>query len=119
MEAIVVLLVLVVGLSVAIWFVRTYHRPRVLGQRLGGSSFPPGTRAFEAEMSLGGIIAKMIEGRERELLGPVDGAKRADLERQIANLRAQATIHRATVEARDLSKGKMSIGANPDSDTVG
>lgn len=87
------------------------------GGLLGGASFPPGTRAFEAEMSLK-IISQMIEARERELLCTPDDAKKADLERQLSNLRKQAALHRATVDARDVSPGKMSIGVNPDSDTV-
>ena len=41
-----------------------------------GARFPPGTRAFESEMSLG-IIIPMIEARESELLGQVDEARRA------------------------------------------
>ncbi|MBZ0121151.1 MAG: hypothetical protein IT378_15995 [Sandaracinaceae bacterium] len=82
-----------------------------------GARFPPGTRAFEAEMSLG-IIAKMLEAREVALLGNADDEKKATLTRQIANLRRQAEIHQATVDARDLSPGRMSIGVNPDSDTV-
>lgn len=87
------------------------------GGLLAGGSFPPGTRAFEAEMSLK-IIVQMIEAREREVARTTDDAKKADLERQISNLRKQASQHRATVEARDVSPGKMSIGVNPDSDTV-
>lgn len=82
-----------------------------------GASFPPGTRAFEAEMSLR-ILAQMIEAREVEIARTGDEAKKADLSRQIANMRKQAEIHRATVAARDLSPGRMSIGVNPDSDTV-
>jgi hypothetical protein len=87
------------------------------GGLLGGASFPPGTRAFEAEMSLK-IITQMIEAREVQLGRESDDAKKATLTKQIDNLRKQAVLHRATVEARDLSPGKMSIGVNPDSDTV-
>jgi len=82
-----------------------------------GASFPPGTRAFEAEMSLR-ILAQMIDAREVEIARTTDEAKKADLTRQISNMRKQAEIHRATVAARDVSPGRMSIGVNPDSDTV-
>lgn len=87
------------------------------GGLLGGASFPPGTRAFEAEMSLK-IITQMIEAREVQLGRESDESKKATLSKQIDNLRKQAVLHRATVDARDVSPGKMSIGVNPDSDTV-
>jgi len=82
----------------------------------GGPSFPPGTRAFESEMSLR-IIDGMIAARERELAS-ADDAKRELLTRQLANLRKQETLHRAVVDARDVSPGKMSIGVDPDSDRL-
>jgi predicted site-specific integrase-resolvase len=116
-ESILLLIVMIAGIAGGVWVVRTYHRPRTRAGMLEGSSFPPGTRAFEAEMSLR-IIAQMIEARELELARSSDEAKKADLSRQLANLRAQGALHRATVEARDLSPGRMRIGVNPDSDTI-
>lgn len=83
---------------------------------LGPSRFPPGTRAFEAELSLP-LIARLVEARELALAS-ADPAERDTLTRQIENLRAQAAIHQATIDAEDVSPGKMSIGANPDSPTV-
>ena len=83
---------------------------------LGPSRFPPGTRAFEAELSIP-LIARLIEAREVSLAS-ADEAERAKLTKQIENLRAQAAIHQATIDAGDVSPGKMSIGANPDSATV-
>lgn len=83
---------------------------------LGPSRFPPGTRAFEAELSIP-LIARLIEARE-VALASADEAERAKLTKQIENLRAQAAIHQATIDAGDVSPGKMSIGANPDSPTV-
>ena len=82
-----------------------------------GASFPPGTRAFESEMAMS-IIVTMIEARETQLRGQVDDDKRALLTQQIANLRRQAELHREVIANRDVSKGKMSIGVNPDSDTI-
>lgn len=119
MEAIVPLLFLVGGLALAIWVVRTYHRPRTRAGILERSapSFPAGTRAFEAEMSLG-IIETMIHTREMELARSSDHARTQTLERQLANLRKQAQIHRATIASGDLSRGRMSIGVDPDSDRV-
>ncbi|MBN8616813.1 MAG: hypothetical protein J0L92_39890 [Deltaproteobacteria bacterium] len=119
MEAIVPLLLLVVGLGVAIWVVRTFHRPKTSVGRMEAAAarFPPGTRAFEASMSLG-IIADMIASREREIAKTLDEGKRATLTKQVSNLEKQRAIHQRTVDARDLSRGKMSIGVNPDSDTV-
>lgn len=102
-------IVVVVG---AIWFFT--RRPGGFG---GGARFPPGTRAFESEMSLP-LLAQMIEAREVELQGGVDDARRADLERQIANMRKQAALHQAVVDAGDTSPGKMSIGVNPNSDQI-
>jgi hypothetical protein len=82
---------------------------------LGPSRFPPGTRAFEAELSIP-LIARL---KAREVsLASADEAERAKLTKQIENLRAQAAIHQATIDAGDVSPGKMSIGANPDSATV-
>jgi hypothetical protein len=68
-------------------------------------------------MSLG-ILAQMVQAREVELPRTTDEAKKTLLTRQIENMRKQEQIHRATIAARDLSPGKMSIGVNPDSDTV-
>jgi len=82
----------------------------------GGPSFPPGTRAFESEMSLR-IISGMTAARERELAG-ADDAQRELLTRQLANLRKQEALHRAILDAHDVSPGKMSIGVNPDSDRI-
>jgi hypothetical protein len=67
-------------------------------------------------MSLG-ILAQMVQAREVELPRTTDEAKKTLLTRQIENMRKEQ-IHRATIAARDLSPGKMSIGVNPDSDTV-
>lgn len=83
---------------------------------LGPSRFPPGTRAFEAELSIP-LLARLIEARE-VALASADEAERAKLAKQIENLKAQASIHQATIDAGDVSPGKMSIGANPDSPTV-
>ena len=119
MDAIVPLILLVVGMGVAVWVVRTFHRPKTrIGQmEAAAARFPPGTRAFEASMSLG-IIRDMIASRERELPRATDDAKRALLETQIGNLRKQYDAHQATVDRRDLSPGKRSIGVDPDSDRV-
>ena len=83
---------------------------------LGPSRFPPGTRAFEAELSIP-LIGSYIAARE-VALASADEAERGKLTKQIENLRAQAAIHQATIEAGDVSPGKMSIGVNPDSPTV-
>lgn len=104
-----------VGLVVVVGLVWLFTRKP--GQFGDGARFPPGTRAFEAEMSLE-IIVQMLEAREVALRGEVDEEKKATLTRQIGNLRKQAAIHQATVDAGDVSPGKMSIGVNPDSDTV-
>jgi hypothetical protein len=64
------------------------------------------------------IITQMIEAREVQLGRETDETKKATLTKQLDNLRKQAVLHRATVEARDVSPGKTSIGVNPDSDTV-
>lgn len=105
----IVVLVVVVGFVLAV----------VRGGGGGGAAprFPPGTKAFESEMSLG-IIAKMIEAREVALAGSPDDAKRAQLEKDVSNLRKQAALHRAVVDRADTSPGKMSIGVNPDRDTI-
>jgi len=103
------------GISVIlgiIWFFT--RKPGHFG---GGARFPAGTRAFESEMSLP-LLARLIEARERALLGPVDDAERAKLTTQIANLRNQAVLHQAVIDAGDVSPGRMSIGANPDSDQI-
>lgn len=82
-----------------------------------GGSFPPGTRAWESQMTLG-ILTKMIASREQELRGSPDDAKRALLERQIANMQKQLTLHQAVIASGDVSPGKMRIGVNPDADHI-
>lgn len=117
---IVILLVGLLGLMFVVGivlFLAFGRKPGGGGGFGAGSRFPPGTRAFESEMSLG-IIVTMIEARESQLNGQVDDAKRALLTQQIANLRRQGELHREVIAAGDVSKGKMSIGVNPDSDTI-
>ncbi len=109
---------IVIGVVVAVVLVG-FLFALVRGGGGGGSAprVPPGTKAFESEVGLG-IIAKMIEAREIALAGSPDDAKRAQLEKDISNLRKQAQLHRAVVDRGDVSRGKMSIGVNPDRDTI-
>jgi hypothetical protein len=73
------------------------------------SQFPPGTRAFEAELTLKPLQATIAQRRE-ELAATTDEARRAKLERQIAFLSAQVVALEKIVAARDLSPGKGYIG---------
>lgn len=119
MDTVFALLVLVLGMAGAIWFVRTYHRPKTRVGRMEAAAtrFPPGTRAFEASMSVQ-LIDDLVASRERELTRTTDPEQEDRLRRQIANLRKQQVAYQAIVDARDLSPGKMRIGVNPDSDSI-
>ena len=119
MDTFFALLAVVGSMVFAVWAGRRIRRQREeasLGFSMSGGSFPPGTRAFESQMSIR-LIADLIRTREQERVG-ADEERREVLERQIANLRKQAAAHQGIVEARDLSPGRMSIGANPDSDRI-
>lgn len=119
MDTVFLLLVLVLGMTGIIWFVRTHHRPKTRIGRMEAAAarFPPGTRAFEASMSVQ-LIEDLVAARERELERTADPEREALLTRQIANLRQQSTAYQAIVDARDLSPGKGSIGVDPDSGSI-
>jgi hypothetical protein len=74
-----------------------------------GSRFPMGSRAWEAELTMGPLLAA-IEQRRRELETTTDPARRERLERQIKFLAAQVDELQAIIDAKDTSPGKGYIG---------
>lgn len=72
------------------------------------TQFPLGSLAFEAELSLDPLI-KTIAAREVEM-ARAEGARAAELQREIAFLRAQGQEMRAIVERRDRSPGRGYVG---------
>jgi hypothetical protein len=74
--------------------------------------FPPGTRAFEAELVLGPLTAAVKERRLR-YEAETDPVKKAKLEKQLAFLGKQLQDNLAIVQARDLSPGKGYVGFEP------
>ncbi len=87
----------------------------VLVARSGGglpSRFPPGSRAFEAELTLGPLTLT-IEQRKRDLAAVTDPGRRAKLEKQIAFLEAQVVENQKIMANNDLSPGRGYIGFTP------
>jgi hypothetical protein len=78
------------------------------------SGFPPGTRAFEAQMIMPAIEATLAS--LRQLQAAAAGADLEKLRRQIAYLENEARKNQAIMAARDLSPGKgyVSYGSLPD-----
>jgi hypothetical protein len=78
------------------------------------STFPPGTRAFEAQMIMPAILAKLASLRQQLATGAA--GEKAKLERQIAYLEDQKRQNEAIIQARDVSPGKgyVGYGALPD-----
>jgi hypothetical protein len=74
-----------------------------------GSRFPMGSRAWEAELTMGPLLAA-IEQRRRELASTTDPVRRERLERQIKFLAAQVDDLQAIIDAKDTSPGKGYIG---------
>jgi hypothetical protein len=78
----------------------------------GGSGlppFPPGTRAFEAFLTLDPLV-KTIASRKAQLAAATDAARKDRLTREIAFLEKQVPELQAIVAARDTSPGRGYIG---------
>ncbi|MEP7124611.1 MAG: hypothetical protein ABJE95_27025 [Byssovorax sp.] len=78
---------------------------------LGGSgpAFKPGTRAFEAYLTLDPLV-KTIASRKQELASETHEGKKDRLTREIAFLERQIPELQAIVDAKDSSPGRGYIG---------
>ena len=93
--AVVVGLLVVVGLVV------------VLGG--GGPAFKPGTRAWEAQLTMDPLV-KCIASRKLELASETNDRKKDRLTREIAFMERQIPELQAIIDAKDASPGKGYIG---------
>lgn len=70
----------------------------------GGPSFPIGSRAFEAEMTLG-ILANVVRDLHAER-GTADAARQAEIARELAWYETEAQRLQAIVDLPDVSPGE-------------
>ncbi len=75
----------------------------------GGPAFKPGTRAFEAYLTLDPLV-KCIASRKQELAVETNERKKDRLSREIAFMERQIPELQAIVDARDASPGRGYIG---------
>ena len=75
----------------------------------GGFAFRPGTRAFEASLTMDPLV-KTIASRKQELAGQADSRKKDRLMREIAFLEKQIPELQTIIDAKDLSPGKGYVG---------
>jgi hypothetical protein len=75
----------------------------------GGPAFKPGTRAFEAYLTLDPLV-KTIASRKQELANETNDRKKDRLSREIAFLEKQIPELQAIVDAKDASPGRGYIG---------
>lgn len=94
--AFVVVLAIIVGLVV------------VLGGG-GGPAFKPGTRAWEAQLTMDPLV-KTIASRKAEAAGEASDRKKDRLAREIAFLERQIPELQAIIDAKDASPGRGYIG---------
>jgi hypothetical protein len=93
---VVVVLAVIVGLVV------------VLGGG-GGPAFKPGTRAWEAQLTMDPLV-KTIAARKAEAAGEASDRKKDRLSREIAFLERQIPELQAIIDAKDASPGRGYIG---------
>jgi hypothetical protein len=74
-----------------------------------GPAFKPGTRAFEAHLTLDPLV-KTIAARKQELATETNERKKDRLSREIAFLERQIPELQAIVAAKDASPGRGYIG---------
>lgn len=75
----------------------------------GGGALRPGTRAWEASMTLDPLV-KTIAGRRQELAVETDPKKKDRLARELAFLEQQIPVLEGIVAANDGSPGRGYIG---------
>ncbi len=80
------------------------------GTGAGGGSFAPGTRAFEAHLTLGPLGAAIDEARRELAASASRPEKRGRLERELRFLEDQKVELEAIVARGDTSPGKGYVG---------
>ena len=75
----------------------------------GGPAFKPGTRAWEAQLTMDPLV-KTIASRKQELATETDDRKKDRLQREITFLEMQIPELQTIIDARDASPGKGYIG---------
>jgi hypothetical protein len=75
----------------------------------GGPAFKPGTRAFEAYLTLDPLV-KTIAARKQEMATETNERKKDRLSREIAFLERQIPELQAIVASKDASPGRGYIG---------
>ena len=75
----------------------------------GGPAFKPGTRAFEASLTMGPLLGT-IEARKQEMAGERNQRKQIRLAKEIAFLEKQVPELQAIIDAKDMSPGRGYIG---------